>query len=445
MRDDPGSPTLSRRVLLVRAARASAATLAGGALSTVLAACGQKEAKAVVLPSGLAAPGTTIPSAHINWAMAPFPDETLAVIGMNKGYFKDVGIDIGPTPRGAKIDLTASLAPLLSNQVQVGSGVIEVWESELDNTSVPRTFVILDTFEGYGFFAPPGSKMKTLVDFMNAGQTFEQAIRSTMAQLKGKKVALATDPAARLFYKICLSLGGLNPGDMNRSDLQNSNILEAALAGKTDIAAPSGGVEIIKLKKTGFKTLVDEHLLLKLSNDARRLQLVSHSTYVTRADYYAENYPTILRAASVIYRILDELRHDHAAAAAAQLPFLNAYTGTKLTESDLAQVHKTIAVLRTFDEMGEFLTQPSSPNDIYTDGQAQIDQLVADKVLKHPHKVAEVEGATRVWLDLHRYRDAADKLKAAVGGKNAALAAKAQAQYNARNYLDAYRFYASIK
>ncbi|MEA2341830.1 MAG: hypothetical protein QOG11_1907 [Solirubrobacteraceae bacterium] len=436
-------PAMNRRAFVGHACRIGSGALLAASSGGLLAACGQKQAKAVSISSALAAPGTTIPTAQLSWAMAPYPDETMAVIAMRQGWFSDVGIQIGPTATGAKFDLTESIAPLVSRQVDVGSGVFEVFASQLDTSNTVRSFVTFDTFEGFGFMAPPEAKdLKSVQEFQAEGQAFEQAVRSTMAQLKGKTVGTATDPASRLFYNICFDLGGVRPSDFDRKDLANPSIVSAALSSRLDIAAPSGGVEIVRLRSQGFKTLLDVRTLIKESGDARRLQLVTHGVYLTRSDYYDQHYETMLRAASVIYRVLDQLRADHAKAASYQLPFLNAYTGTKLTESQLAQIHKTVAVLRTFDEMPEFY-EGTDANNIYIDAQAQIDQLHQDHVLKKPHKVGEIEGAHRVYRDLLRYKAESDRLFKAVGSQGADLVRRARAQYDARNYLDSYRFLAA--
>jgi ABC-type nitrate/sulfonate/bicarbonate transport system substrate-binding protein len=442
--DRMSDPTMDRRAFVGSAARFASLPLVAGGLGAFLAACGQKtESAATNVPTGLATAGSTIPASQLSWAMAPFPDETVAVIAMRRGYFDDVGIKIKPTSTGAKLDLTESLAPLLSKQVDVGSGVIEVFASQLDNTQAARVFLLLDTFEGFALYAPPGSSIKTVDEFVAQGQSFDQALKSAMGQLKGKRVALATDPGARLFYNLLFSVGGISAKDFQRRDLSNPNIVAAALAGKTDIAAPSGGVEVIKLESEGFKLIVNQRQFTEQSNDRRRLQLISHSTYVTRADVLENEYETILRAGSAVFRVLDDLRKDHPAAAGDQLPFLNSYTGTKLTEPQLAKIHKTIARLRTFDEMGDLLTGATNPNNIYLNVQAQIDQLRKDKVLKNPHTVGEVDASRRVWEDLKRYRAESDRLFRALGGTRPDVVAKARKHYDARNYLDSYRFLAA--
>jgi ABC-type nitrate/sulfonate/bicarbonate transport system substrate-binding protein len=436
---------LDRRQFVARSAAWAATAVAGTGAIEFLAGCGQKEEKSSTRATGLAAAGTTIPSAQLDWAMAPYPGEVRAVVGMRRGYFRDVGITIGPTPTGAKFDLTSSLAPLLSKQVDVGSGVIEVFESQLDHVQNARVFMVLDTYEGYGFFAPPESNAKSLDELMKGGMPFEQAMKPVVQQMLGRRIAVATDPAARLFYDVCFDLGGYDFKDVRRVDVDNPKIVSLALAGRVDFAAPSGGTEFVKLEQAGFKKIVDAQQIIRLTDDVRKLQLVTHSTYLTRDDVYENHYDTILRATSVIYRIIDDFERDPIGTAPDLLPFLNAYTGTALTPPQLEAVFKDVAIARNFDKAAEFFVDRRSPYNIYTVGEAQMATLRKDKVLKHPHQVSEIDGARRVWLDLRRYRDAATELFAEVKGKNPDLEKRARQHFDARNYLDAYRFLASLK
>ena len=433
---------VSRRQFFEDASRVAALPLAGGAVASVLAACGQKSETVSALPKGLADPGTSIPQVHVDWAMAPFPDETSAAIGMKRGYFDDVGITIGPTSTGAKIDITSNPAPLLSGQVQVGSGVIEAFIPQLDTVQEITSFVYMGNFTGTVIMAPPGSSAKTLNDFLHEGDSFDVAIKKTMAQLKGKSVALATDPAARFFYRTVFDLGGISDNDIDRKDLSSTNIVNLALAGKVDFPAPSGGVELLTLQAHGFKTLVSDGEIIAESHDPRRFQLAIHSGYLTTKKYYGDNYETILRAAFVEYRVMQAINDNPSAAARDQLPFLNAYAGFELTQAKLIGIYKSVANIQTFDSVRTYFTDQKSALNIYNVANAQIKVLRQDNVLKKDHSPSELEGAKRVWEDLRRYRDESNKLFDQSPG-NKELVRKARQQYDAFNYLDSYRFLAA--
>ncbi len=436
---------VNRRQFVAGAGRVATLPLFGGAAASVLAACGQKEETTKGPAAGLAAPGTTIPRVDVDWAMAPFPDETVAVIAMKEGYFDDVGIKIGPSATGAKLDITSSPAPLFSGQVQVGSGVIEAFIPQLDTVTQIKSFVYLGNFNGTVIMAPPGSSAKTVDDFMSEGDTFEVALKKTMAQLKGKSVALATDPAARFFYRTVFDLGGISSKDFDRKDLSSTNIVNLALAGRVDFPAPSGGVELLTLRNRGFKTLVSDGEMIEKSNDPRRFQLAIHSGYLTTKKYYDEHYETILRAASVVYRALQDVQDNFSRAASDQLPFLNAYAGFELTKPQLHGIHESVANLKTFDTVETYFGDKESPLNIDTVAKAQIAALRKDGVLKKEHTPSDLEGAKRVWDDLRRYKAESDKLFADKGVAKGSqqLVARAHQQYDAFNYLDSYRFLAA--
>ena len=52
-------------------------------------------------------PGTEIPQVTVTFGMRPYADNTFYVIGMEKGWFKDVGITVAPAPYGLKTTRTS--------------------------------------------------------------------------------------------------------------------------------------------------------------------------------------------------------------------------------------------------------------------------------------------------------------------------------------------------
>lgn len=431
---------ISRRTLLRRSAGLAVAVgLIPGA--GLLAGCGQgEESSDMGDAAALAKPGTDIPSKSIDFSMSPFADDTLAVIAMKLGYFDDVGIKIGPTSTGAKLNLTESIAPLVSDQVQAGSAVFQVLLSKLDSVRNVKAFVVHSTFAGFAFFAAK-SGAPTVEALVKSGVPFPEAIKQAIAPYKGKSVTLSDDPSAQLFYDLVFDLAGLSEDDFDVRRVSNANMVNLALAGKTDLAAPSGGPQVVRLAGEDLPLVVSQQQVLEVSKDPRRLGLVNHSAYVTRADLFHDDYESVLRMASAIFRASDLVRKDPDAASAEQLPFLNSYAGSDLTKEDLAFLQGPISRERTFDEMDTYYARPGSFN-LTTAGDAQIKSFREKKVLKRAHTVAEIDGASKVWRDLVDYRRRADELFDKVGDDP--MVAKARAQYDARNYLDAYRFLASL-
>jgi ABC-type nitrate/sulfonate/bicarbonate transport system substrate-binding protein len=432
---------ISRRDALKR----GAGVVAGTAVTSFLAACSQQGSQVVAKTSRfvLAKPGLDIPVTHVDFSMAPFADDTVPVIAMKLGYFADNGIQIGPTPTGAKLALTADIAPILANQVQAGSMVFEVLLSKLDNITNVTAFLIHASFEGYTLFAPKGSTAKPVGYFVAKGLSFPKAVEQTLSQFKGKELSFSTDPAAQLFYELIFSLGGLKESDFNVTRLANSNIVSLALAGRTALAAPSGGPQVEQLAGAGLTQILTEQQLLTASRDPRRLGLVDHSAYVVREDFLQQNYDAVLRMAAALFHADDLIVKHPAQAAAVQLPFLNSYSGAPTTAKQLEFLHGPISEERTFDQMGVFFTDPG-PFNIYTSGSAALAALRKQKVLTKPHNVNEALVAPQVWNDLRNYRARADAMFRTHATGNRQVVARAHKLYEGRNYLDAYRALATL-
>jgi ABC-type nitrate/sulfonate/bicarbonate transport system substrate-binding protein len=427
------------------ALRRGAGVAAGSGVATFLAACGSQGGQSTVnaaAPS-LAKPGLDIPITHVDFSMAPFADDTVPVIAMKEGYFADNGIQIGPTPTGAKLALTADIAPILTNQVQAGSMVFEVLLSKLDNVTNVTAFLIHSSFEGYTLFAPKGSTAKPVGYFLGKGLSFPAAVEATMKQFKGKNLSFSNDPAAQLFYELIFSLGGLKESDFDVTRLADSNIVSLALAGRTALAAPSGGPQVEQLAGAGLTQILTEQQLLRASTDPRRLGLVGHSAFVVREDFLQDNYEAVLRLAASIFHADDLIVNHPAQAAAVQLPFLNSYAGTNITLKELEFLHGPISEERTFDQMGIFFTEPE-PFNIFTSGAVAIEALRQQKVLTKPHTVSQALVAPQVWNDLRNYRARADVLFRTHATGNRQVVARARKLYDGRNYLDAYRALATL-
>jgi ABC-type nitrate/sulfonate/bicarbonate transport system substrate-binding protein len=66
-------------------------------------------------------PGTDIPQVTVKFGMRPYADNTFYVIGIEKGWFKDVGITIEPAPYGLKTTENQWISILLNEQVDINT------------------------------------------------------------------------------------------------------------------------------------------------------------------------------------------------------------------------------------------------------------------------------------------------------------------------------------
>src|SRR4051812_34729167 len=82
--------SVTRAQFVGRAGRALVTVPLLGGLAGIAAQPGlAREVFAGTAEISLPPAGTTIPTAHVDFSMSPFADDTLPVVGMLKGYFKD--------------------------------------------------------------------------------------------------------------------------------------------------------------------------------------------------------------------------------------------------------------------------------------------------------------------------------------------------------------------
>lgn len=427
----------------VRRALAGIALVTSGSL---LVACAPSEETAssdeptVAAPEGLAAPGDSIPETTVAGGLSPYGDELLAAAGVTRGYFDAVGIAFEEEPYGVQADLISSVTPLVNGQIDVGSGYTPSLISQMDNVDEVVGFAIQDVFYGYRLMAPEGEYV-TLAEAMDDGESYEEAMATVLAQLDGQDVLLR-DGVVPAFYQLVTSTGGTAMDAWNVTYLSNPDLVRAAQAGQAQFVSPTGAVEIVRLQQDGWESLVSLPEVIEHSPADETVALrATFSGYLTTTSYAEDNWETLLRYTSVMYRLIDDFEADPVGVAADYVDYLNSYTGSSLTAEELAGTFDGLYSLHTFEDAAAFFEDEDSPFHYDTVMGAQIDSLAEQGVIGEGHTPSELSIAGEVWASLNAYRDAADDLLADL--PDSELAAAAQAQYDARNYLDAYRLAAS--
>lgn len=423
--------------------------VAGTALLTVgvfVAGCAADTAPAAVptsgftAPSALAEPGDTIPEVTVDAGLSPYADEMLAAAGAARGYFSDVGITFGEEPAGIKSDLIASVTPLLNGQIDIGSGYPPALISQLDDVDNVVAFQIQDVFYGYRILAPAG-KYTTLQEAMDQGQSYDEAVATVLAQLDGQDVILR-DGVVPTFYQLVTQTAGTDMSAWNITYLANPDIVRAAQAGQSDFVSPTGAVEIVRLLNDGWESLLALPDVIDNSAPEDTVSLrATFSGYLTTTEYAEENWDTLLRYSSVIYRLIDDLEADPTGTAADYVDLLNSYTGSDLSADQVAQTFDGLYSARNFEDAAEFYEDEDSAFYFDTVAGAQIDSLATQGVIDEGHTASQISIAGDVWRALKAYQEAADN--ALAEAPDGDLKTAAQAQYDARNYLDAYRLAAA--
>lgn len=436
---------VSRREVLRLAGGSTAALTLGG----VLAACGGSSSSSTATSSAQLGPlkveaGTDIPSATVRYGLLPYGDNSLPVIGMLKGWFKEVGINIQPQPVGSKVADNAVVPKLVNNEIDIvnwdGPTIIQ------SMVSAPqlRMFGFTDTSLAQRILAPPGSNLSTVSQLVKNGTPFPQAMKQVMKQLVGKRVGLSDSAYHSVFYSTVFQLGGVNPTQMKITPIEDSKMVQLGKAGQLDFASPAGAAQQVELIALGWIDVVSVNDLLAglPPGDPRAVSTLDHVGPACNLSYYEKNRETVLRVMSVNFRLVDNVINDPNQTLPTQLPYLESVTGGSYTLHEVKLIDTLISEMVPFEKQTKYWTDTKAPEYYRNVYNPQIKALQKGGVLpKSQHLDAtQCFNGTEVYTTMvglkHRY----EELAAGAARKSPQLAAKAKVQAQNRNYLDAVRF-----
>jgi ABC-type nitrate/sulfonate/bicarbonate transport system substrate-binding protein len=378
--------------------------------------------------------------------MWPFGDAAIGFIGIAQGFFEDVGINV--VPKGGETRLVDQTpGELLSGQLDLASGYMPLQIQAFPRQPSIKMIQLHDVYVGEYLLASPSVGAKTYDYFSRAGEPFEQAARSAVLQIKGKRVALSTVGNNRAFFPTLLGFAGLTPSDVDLTVVDDTKILQLARAGRVDFAMVSGAAQSVVLIDEGFFRVFGIGQLLRnlRPGDPRAVTSIGHAGIVSTDKYIARNTETLLRFLSVYWRIIDQLRTDPNTALTLLLPRLNAATGLRLTLSDGKVVFSSFYDFLSFEETANQLLNRRYPlqlDNVYT---PQIEAAKKGGIYKPTDQVTpeDIFAGTRLYRILRDLKKRYEDLNR--HAPRGPLATKADEQYRHRNYLDAYRLLKAAK
>jgi ABC-type nitrate/sulfonate/bicarbonate transport system substrate-binding protein len=425
---------------------------------TALAACGGSSTKsdatgaaapvAATTSGGLPAvvPGTSIPTKTVKFGMAPFGDGSFYVIAMRNHWFGDVGIDVQPQPSGVEVTPDNVVQKMLTGEADVatffGPGKI----ANLAKASQLKMFGFSDTYLGNYLLASPNSGAKPVAALVKSGVPFAQAIKQTMAAVKGQSVAFTNSGQHRDFLQGIFTLGGLKLTDVKATATNDARILGLANGGQVKFASPEGAAQNVELLNQGWIPLVSTADLLDglPPGDKRAVASIGHEGPAASDAWLKANHDTALRFLSVMFRTIDAIKKDPVRYLPDQTPYLSSRSGIKVSVAQLKTVLGTNDPLVPFEQQTEFWTKldgPRSYKSVYSAQIASAQQVgvipkgkafTPDDAIVGKQYYDELVALKKAYDDL-------DSKAPGLSGAKAALAAKAKTQYEHRNYLDAYR------
>ena len=279
----------------------------------------------------------------INFGMLPYTDHTYAIIGIKKNWFKDVGINL--IYKNIKVE---EIIPSLENKtLDVVSTPPGILFASYENANNLCSFVFGDLFQGYALMAQSNKGYISYTEYSNKGLSPDEAIKATVKQIIRKTFAYPTEAAIKPFIDLLLTKGGVKRKEFKSLVLDDPLTVNAMRNHQADFQV--GGVPSrITLQSEGFIPLISSIDLAKLakpSPNSKELVSILQNGWATRKQYFQRNLPTILRLASVNFRIIQFMNDSSKSALQLHLPYLKQNYRTEIynkTRRDCLQRFRSI-------------------------------------------------------------------------------------------------------
>ena len=440
---DAGGAGIGRRSVLKGAS-------AGGLALAAATMFASREVKAVANAELLEQKGVGIPRKDIRFGMSAFPGHNIYVIGIINGWFDEVGITLGPDKFGYR-SLSPQVIPrFVSNEVDIHTWYGPLQIEIMERVPHVKLFTFSATYVGTAMLAAPNSGKKTVAELVAAGKTFDEAIKEVMAEMRGARVGIDNTGSSRVFLDAIQELGGVTFEEVELSVIEDARLVFLARGGNLDYAKPAGAAQNVVLLNDGwYRTVTVNDLIAGLPNgDFRGVGGVGHTGLATTDEYYMNEFDTILRMASVMFRCIDaikqDLDNDTDDALKVMLPVFEAAAGAEVGVEGLKTIFRVIAPPLTFEQQESYWVDPTGPFYYWNVYATKIEAAKAGGLLVEDREHIPDEAFTghHIYHTLLRYKNWYDLLlpkATGLSGDNQTLADQAAAFYAARNYLDAYR------
>jgi hypothetical protein len=389
-------------------------------------------------------PGVDVPSAKFTFGMRPYADNTFYIIGMKKGWFKDVGITILPEPEGLKVTDTNVVALLLNGQVDMSSEFCPLILPTYKSSNKLKCVAFTDNFLGEAILANPKLKLKSFKDYIKEGKSFDEAIKAAIAPMQGKTLVGAPELSDRPFEEAVSKFAGVT---WKLQVLDDSKALVLAKGDRIDFANPEGAPIVYTLMQTGWTDLIDIGDLFNYGPGGVNSPiepLVANVGIASNSDFINKNQNTVLRFLSVVWRIIDAVGKDPSLHDL-QAPYLNSVAGTSLDGAGVASTIHILDPLSPFESDSVYYVDEKSVLYYKNAWTAIINEYAAHGLLPKDAATAdEIIWGAAIWRQMKDYQAKTDALLKGLEGKDLSdekkdLVAKAKRFYGWFDFLDAYR------
>lgn len=391
-----------------------------------------------------------IPEVEVEFGHEPYFDHTQAIIGLDNGWFEEVGITIAPDGEGIVVDGNQAISIFASGRLDVLSGSAQLLMPAVDQIPPFKMFFFADIFQGYALMAQPDGNYQSFEEFVDSGMEPDEAFEAAVGQMEGQTFAYPPEAAIQGFVELMLDRGGLTLDDMETNVAEDSANVALMQSGRADFQV--GGVPSrLTLETAGFKPILtsgDLAQYAEASPESEELRAVFHDGWLATDEWLEENWDTALRLASVGFRVNAYINEDPEGAARIHTPFLNSVAGTDFEVETALVTYSTLHPFLTFEEQEQWHLDDSNP----LNGQYVIESAIRSHVEQGTFEEGQYSSfedfsvAHELYKEMTELRDEAEELiQAAEANTNIsteaqALLDEARRHFDNYNFLDAQRF-----
>jgi hypothetical protein len=281
-------------------------------------------------------------------------------------------------------------------------------------------------------------------DYVNEGKSFDEALKSALSPLVGKTVYVPATISEKEFNEVPFRLAGLDLPDYVTMD--DAQMLLLAKSGRLDVMHPGGAPIAQTLLDAGWTPVYDTGQLLEFGPggvDSPLESLVFNNGWASTADYINENQTTMLRFASVVYRIFAELEKDPSLYGV-YAPYLNSVAGTSLDADGVRRTVENLDPFVPFEQQTKYFVDEKSAEYYGNSMGALIKALETSATIPTGITPDQVIWAAPMWHEMMGYKTKTDALfeqakTADLSPEQQALLDDARRYYDWYDFLDAYR------
>lgn len=401
-----------------------------------------------------------IPKVSVRAVLEPYYVCSAAIIGIEKGWFDEVGITFAPPPYG-KVVTGAETVQMVASQTidMIDQPTIHLLGAIRDLPKV-KAFVYDSMF--WGSIVVGNPKFKSVEEYQAEGMPLDEALRTALAQIKGKRYGYDGTTGSLSFVNTVFTKGGFDSGAVELQSFQDPEIAAMMMTDQIDFCGGMGLPVAQELISKGFKVIATAAQIAtsaKASPDSIELRTIFPVGWTTYDTFIEENYDTILRFTSVIWRQSRFQNENQEEALAIHTPFINSISGARNTIEQVKYAYDLFDPFIRMEDQERWYNDPTYP--MYEEhilGSYIQSWVEAGYLNQGEIKPADITIAGKVYHDMIDLKKRAESDMEAVRAvlakgqgdldavKQAAeLLSKARGYLENYNYLDASRFAAAAK